>query len=193
MNLFRYIIFPTMLLVFSSNAYSNTTCIKSVLQNGKINNKLVKAKPGKKCPKGTIPLYSAAINTGVAGEDGSPGIVGMQGPAGPQGPQGAQGIQGPQGIAGPTGASALQVVYDDSDLTDSTSPKSAQVNCPAGTTILSGWASPHDGLFNAVANIAVSNQTPIILGNGFKGTAYETTATASNWRLAVFAICKSNN
>jgi hypothetical protein len=62
------------IFLLAGQALANTSCIKSIIVKGKVFNKVIKAKPGKKCPKGTLPVYSAVINQGVAGAEGTVGL-----------------------------------------------------------------------------------------------------------------------
>jgi hypothetical protein len=58
-------------------------------------------------------------------------------PAGPTGPRGLQGLKGDKGDRGDPGISGLQRVGGTTTPTNTTSPKFAPVQCPAGKEILS--------------------------------------------------------
>jgi hypothetical protein len=84
---------------------------------------------------------------GPAGPQGPAGAIGPAGPAGPAGAAGAAGATGPQGPAGPAGPqgtpglSNYQVVTIATtvNLTANTGTQSVVVNCPSGTSVLSGF------------------------------------------------------
>lgn len=77
---------------------------------------------------------------GPAGPQGAKGDTGPQGPAGATGPAGPQGGKGDTGAQGPAGGlSSVQVVHVTA-LADSGGFASAEVNCPAGTTLTGGGA-----------------------------------------------------
>lgn len=193
------------ILTFPDKAFSNTSCIQSRLVKGKILNRVIKAKAGKKCPKGTVPVYSAIINQGVAGPEGSvgiQGITGTQGPkgdTGPAGPVGAQGIVGPQG---PIGAAGLQGIAGDTRITlefsysasNSVSPKTAFANCPVGTKVIGGYGGVVEG-FGVAADqkVAISySAVPLFSNSTFAVRAFEPVDIATNWQVLAVAMCIPN-
>jgi Collagen triple helix repeat (20 copies) len=81
---------------------------------------------------------------GPAGPQGPAGSTGAAGPAGPAGPPGATGATGAQGPAGPQGAAGVsnyQVVTIATavDLPILAGTQAVVVNCPSGTSVLSGF------------------------------------------------------
>jgi hypothetical protein len=118
------------------------------------------------------------------------GPAGARGAAGPQGAQGPQGLQGSQGLQGAPGLSDLEMASD-STPTNSASPKTLTVNCPAdkqaistGYDIVGGktGVSP-DTLLEVVADQVAS------FGNqGFAG-AYETDPTTETWAISLSVLC----
>jgi hypothetical protein len=118
------------------------------------------------------------------------GAAGARGAAGPQGAQGLQGPQGPQGRQGAPGLSDLEVASD-STPTNSVSPKTLTVTCPAdkqaistGYDIVGGKTGvPPDTLLEVVADQVAS------FGNqGFAG-AYETDPTTETWAISLSVLC----
>lgn len=184
----------TVALVKADFAFSDTLCLRSALtKQGKIKNSVKTVLGSSKCPKNYVSLFSAP-NLAAAASGTSPTV---QGETGPQGPQGLQGIQGPPGPQGPTGAPGtdnIVLASGISDVSDSSSPKSATAECPLGTTILGGHAGAFDGLgipFNGPVALSFASVLP--LSNAFRARAYETTATSSTWYVIAFAMCRQNS
>ena len=187
-------LFLASIFLLANQVYANTSCIKSTIVKGKVFNKVIKAKPGKKCPKGTVPVNSAVINQGVAGAEGT---VGLQGVAGPQGAKGETGPQGPQG---PGGAMGLQGVPGDTRITtafgysaqfDSTNTKTAFANCPAGTQVIGGHGGVLEGLgVPSTAKVAISYATvPLFSTSAFSVKAFETVEENKSWQVYAVALC----
>ncbi|MFL5780048.1 MAG: hypothetical protein ACJ760_01930 [Thermoleophilaceae bacterium] len=82
----------------------------------------------------------------------------------------------------------LRTTIDTTD-TNSTSPKSLGVPCPNGTTVLSGSATIDNGFGTPAPSVALSGDGLQPLFKGWYASAYETPATAGDWRLIVTAIC----
>jgi hypothetical protein len=80
--------------------------------------------------------------------------------------------------------SGLQRVQNES-ANDSTSPKAATVQCPAGKVAIGGGAfiSPSDG--TAVLTVTEPTTSPA----GWQANAAEPTPTASNWKVIAIALC----
>jgi hypothetical protein len=104
----------------------------------------------------------------------------------PAGPQGKTGPQGTRGDTGPPGISGYELVHNAS-ASDSTNQKSALVNCPAGKRVVGGGTdvSPFSEPTAVKQNFPFEGPPAY----GWFGTAYETTPTAANWSVFVYAIC----
>jgi hypothetical protein len=101
-------------------------------------------------------------------------------PAGPVGPQ------GPAGPAGPAGAPGLSAVerIDTTSVSNSTSPKTASLTCPAGKRLIGGG-----GRVNATSpNVAIVAAFPDN-DNVYRATAREVVATGTAWTVTAFAVC----
>jgi hypothetical protein len=107
-----------------------------------------------------------------------PGSVGISGPAGPAGP------------AGPPGVSGLTLVSVDT-AADSSSPKAANANCPAGKKALSGGTELTANVSGA--SVAVQDSRPITPEDtGWHASATETVSNfTASWALRVWAVCAS--
>lgn len=175
----------TLLISVSVNA--DTLCLKSVItKKGKIRNKTVIMTGDAPCKKGQVPLYSGP-NLSSLSTAGSPVIQGVPGPQGPKGDV------GPQGPIGPSGVDGLTIVTALSD-SNSVSPKSEGVACPAGTQVIGGYGGAIEGL--GVPNsksiaITFSGVTPF--SNAYTVKAYETPDTTSAWQLYVTALCRPSS
>lgn len=158
----------------------------------------------KKGPRGLV---------GPAGASGPQGPQGAQGETGPQGPAGVSGGGGEGGTTlGPSsvgsehiaagsittdklapgvlGVNGLQtqIVVAES-AADSTTPKNVAAGCPGDKMLIGGGAGVVEGLgvpFTGPVALSFSNA---FIGNSWRARAYETSATASNWRLTVYAYC----
>ena len=98
----------------------------------------------------------------------------LVGPAGPT---------GPAGPAGPPGLSGVERV-ETTSLSNTASPKTAQMACPAGKRLIGGGAR----LNNAPAVVALQQSFPDN-DNIFRAVGREVAATNAAWSLTVFAIC----
>ena len=99
--------------------------------------------------------------------------------------QGPKGDPGPQGPAG--GISGVQRV-DFSSANDSTSPKHAFANCPAGQQVVGGGAQVYmEGQENG--SVAVKKSFPNKGRDGWAATAEEMVPTDVNWFLTAYALC----
>ena len=101
----------------------------------------------------------------------------LVGPAGPTGPA------GPAGPAGPPGLSGVERV-ETTSLSNTASPKTAQMACPAGKRLIGGGAR----LNNAPAVVALQQSFPDN-DNIFRAQGREIVATNAVWSLTVYAIC----
>jgi len=104
-------------------------------------------------------------------------------PAGPTGPRGPAGPAGPAGAAGPPGLSSVERV-ETTTASNSTSPKTTFLACPAGKRLIGGGARVNGG----------SPDTAILQSfpdndNIWRAIAAETDAIAGAWSLTVFSIC----
>lgn len=99
-------------------------------------------------------------------------------------------VSQPPGIKGLTSQVAL------ADSADSTSPKTVEVTCPVGTSLVGGGAGVYEG-FGATANlpVALSYSGPKILSASptYAARAYETISTGSDWGLFAIAYCAKIN
>jgi len=188
------LVLSAMLLIPLSpdTTHANTSCIQSKIKNGKIINRVIKAKPGKKCPRGTVPVFSNVINTGVSGDESViQGKPGEQGPKGETGATGPQGIQGPQGPAGPKGLPGDSRMTLEFSLSQSNSEnKSASATCPNDKQVIGGHGGVIEGLgVPTTKPIAISYSSVPVLSNSFTVRAYETEPVSSNWQVLAVAIC----
>jgi hypothetical protein len=71
-------------------------------------------------PAGPIGPTGSAGSNGVTGPTGSAGSNGVTGPTGSAGSNGATGETGPQGLTGPSGPNVLNIKYEGSLITSST-------------------------------------------------------------------------
>jgi hypothetical protein len=148
-------------------------------KKGKIKNRTVVAQDPNGCPKKYVPLFDSSSLT----------VSGLQGPKGDKGDKGDVGPQGPKGEDATIG---LKLVTG-SSAHDSSSPKSAVAECPAGYQIISGWGSVETGQ-GQVSNVAVlSYQRPSLFGTSFAVSALEHIATGSDWRVVAYAMCRQLN
>jgi hypothetical protein len=179
----------------SGGAYAATTIGSLQIKNNAVQSVDVK--------DGTLKTADMSLSARLAlkGKAGPAGPAGLPGPKGDQGIQGIQGIpgtaaakgdKGDKGDQGDQGISGLVRVTDHT-ASDSDSPKSVTVNCPAGKKVvgtgfdISGaitGASP-----NAIKSVAI-DQATIAAGLGsatFSG--YEQDATAANWSVYGYVMC----
>ena len=98
----------------------------------------------------------------------------LVGPAGPTGPA------GPAGPPGPSGVERVETT----SLSNSASPKTAQMTCPAGKRLIGGGAR----LNNAPVVVALQQSFPDN-DNIYRAVGREVAATNAAWSLTVFAIC----
>jgi hypothetical protein len=73
--------------------------------------------------------------------------------------------------------------------TNSTSPKSQSVNCPAGTTVIGGSVTIDDGSGGDPGPVALSGSGLGGFLNGWHASAYESSAIPGDWELVVTALC----
>jgi hypothetical protein len=100
-------------------------------------------------------------------------------PTGPQGPAGPAGPQGPPGTSG-----AQQI--SSSGPSNSTSPKTFQVNCPSGKRAVGGGGT----LTGSTANTFLSTSRPSDAGTGWIATGREATGgNAGNWAVQAWVVC----
>ena len=113
-------------------------------------------------------------------------------PVGAQGAQGERGPQGPRGDAGAAGSPGISgyVQEDGFSAFDSTSPKSAEAECPPGTTAIGG------GVFvNGVVSetVAIQSEGPesgdAAKAHRWFADAFEAVPTANQWNIDVRVIC----
>jgi len=142
---------------------------------------------------------AGVLTSGVGGLQGEPAPQGEPGPQGERGPQGPAGDPAAALTSGSVGTSQLQqgsVTYNKlgivpvhaSSSDNTQSPKLVQVDCPAGTTILSGGAGIAHNFIPAPGVAALSYNLGLPFQNGWAAEAYSTSAGAS-WELDVVALC----
>jgi hypothetical protein len=130
---------------------------------------------------GTAQLKNNAVNSAkvrnasLRAADFAPGQLprGQQGPAGPQGPQ------------GPPGATGLQQVSG-SGVSNSSSPKSQQQDCPAGKRAVGGGGV----ITGSTANTFLSTSRPTDAGTGWIATGRESSGgNAGSWAVQTWVVC----
>jgi hypothetical protein len=172
---FMPIILVCVAFVSTNIALADTVCLRSVLKNGKIRNKVRLVAGDASCPRGFTQIVSSSL----------PGLQG------PQGPQGATGPQGPQGAAADVDQQDFVFVADETADKTSTDLKQLYVSCPSGTRLMSCSGGVETGLgVPATLPVAFSYTGTTRFGDCYF-RAYETTATASNWSIFGYATCVS--
>lgn len=130
---------------------------------------------------GTAQLKNNAVNSAkvrnasLRAADFAPGQLprGPQGPAGPQGPQGPPGATGLQQISG-------------SSVSNSSSPKSQQQDCPAGKRAVGGGGV----ITGSTANTFLSTSRPTDAGTGWIATGRESSGgNAGSWAVQTWVVC----
>lgn len=124
---------------------------------------------------GTLQLKNNAVNSAKVKNatlrvaDFAPGQI----PAGPQGP------------AGPPGAAGYQLISG-SGVSNSTSPKSQQQDCPSGKKAVGGGAV----ITGVSTNTFLSASRPTDPGTGWIATGRESTGgNAGSWAVQTWVIC----
>ncbi len=133
---------------------------------------------------GTVQLKNNAVNSAKVRNASlrAADFVRGQIPAGPQGPAGRQGPPGPQG---PPGASGLQLISG-SGVSNSSSPKSQQQDCPAGKRAVGGGGV----ITGSASNTFLSTSRPTDPGTGWIATGRESTGgNAGNWAVQTWVVC----
>ena len=102
-------------------------------------------------------------------------------------PAGPAGAAGPAGPAGPAGLSAVERV-DTTTVTNSASPKSAQMACPTGKRLVGGGARLNGPDAPPPVSVAIQASFPDN-DNIYRAIGREAVATAGTWSLTVFAVC----
>jgi hypothetical protein len=188
-------------LVLTGNAYgaipdSSGTITGCYSTHGLL--RVIDAASGETCQPGETQItWSQTGPQGLAcpqGPQGPQGPLGPQGPQGPQGPVGPAGPQGPQGPAGTSGVTGYEVVTTESAF-DSSTPKFAEVTCPAGKVVLGGGGE-------AFASAADPNrdQAPLAIflnepagnipnNNAWVVGAREVSDYSQDWSVHTYAIC----
>lgn len=165
-------------------------------------------KPGETGPAGPKGDTGAKGDTGPAGTPGVAGVAGTQGTAGPPGevgakgatgatgasgpkgatgPRGATGAPGPAGAAGPAGPASSVVTSTavGSSANDTSTSKTANATCPAGTKVTGGGFAiiPSDpGL--------IPTHTGPVGTSGWAATAEQLSLPPGTvWQLLTFAQC----
>jgi hypothetical protein len=127
---------------------------------------------------GTVQLKNNAVNSAkvrnasLSAADFAPGQIpaGRQGPAGPQGPPGASGLQ----------------LISGSGVSNSSSPKSQQQDCPAGKRAVGGGGV----ITGSAANTFLSTSRPTDPGTGWIATGRESTGgNAGSWAVQTWVVC----
>jgi hypothetical protein len=100
-------------------------------------------------------------------------------PKGPQGPVGAAGPQGPPGTSGVQQISST-------GPSNSTGPKSFQVDCPSGKRAIGGGGT----LLGTTTNTFLSTSRPSDAGTGWIATGRESSGgNAGNWAVQAWVVC----
>ena len=100
-------------------------------------------------------------------------------PKGPQGPAGAAGPQGPPGTGGVQQISST-------GPSNSTGPKSFQVDCPSGKRAVGGGGT----LTGTTTNTFLSASRPSDAGTGWIAIGREASAgNAGNWAVQTWVVC----
>jgi hypothetical protein len=100
-------------------------------------------------------------------------------PKGPQGPAGAAGPQGPPGTSGVQQISST-------GPSNSTGPKSSQVDCPSGKRAIGGGGT----LLGTTTNTFLSTSRPSDAGTGWIATGRESTGgNAGSWAVQAWVVC----
>ena len=127
---------------------------------------------------GSVQLKANAVNSAkvknssLRAVDFAPGQIprGPQGPAGPQGPPGASGLQ----------------VISGSGVSNSSSPKSQQQDCPAGKRAIGGGGV----ITGSVTNTFLAASRPTDPGTGWTVTGRESTGgNPGAWAVQTWVIC----
>jgi hypothetical protein len=118
-------------------------------------------------------------------------VQGPQGDAGPQGVQGPQGDVGPQGAPGADGADGVSGyvrVTGTASASNSNSPKTATVDCPAGLKVLGGGHTftANTGGLSVRDSRAADDDTWTV-------TAEEIDSVGGNWTVQAHAVCAIAN
>jgi len=93
--------------------------------------------------------------------------------------------RGPQGPAGPPGVSGLQLISG-SGVSNSSSPKSQQQDCPAGKKVIGGGAV----LTGSTANTFLGASRPTDPGTGWIATGRESSGgNAGSWAVQTWVVC----
>ena len=100
-------------------------------------------------------------------------------PKGPQGPAGAAGPQGPPGTSGVQQISST-------GPSNSTGPKSFQVDCPSGKRAIGGGGT----LIGTTTNTFLTTSRPSDAGTGWVATGRESSGgNAGNWAVQAWVVC----
>jgi hypothetical protein len=100
-------------------------------------------------------------------------------PAGPAGPAGAAGPQGPAGVSGVQQISST-------GPSNSTSPRSFQVDCPSGKRAIGGGGT----LLGTTTNTFLSTSRPSDAGTGWVAAGRESSGgNAGNWAVQAWVVC----
>ncbi len=99
--------------------------------------------------------------------------------AGPQGPAGAAGPQGPPGTSGVQQISST-------GASNSTGPKSFQVDCPSGKRAIGGGGT----LLGTTTNTFLTTSRPSDAGTGWVAAGRESSGgNAGNWAVQAWVVC----
>jgi hypothetical protein len=145
-------------------------------------------------PQGPVGPRGAAGPPGPMGPVGATGATGATGPQGERGAPGPQGATGPAGPAGPPGVSGYVRVFgtlNDAGLTptNENSPKTATVDCPKGTAVLSGGYSINGVTVGNVAEIAVIESSARSDTSWTVVAAEDNDVDVGSWSLKASAVC----
>jgi hypothetical protein len=127
---------------------------------------------------GTVQLKNNAVNSAkvknasLRAADFAPGQIpaGRQGPAGPQGPAGVSGLQ----------------LISGSGVSNSTSPKTQQQDCPAGKKAVGGGGV----ITGSATNTFIAASRPTDPGTGWVASGRESSGgNAGSWAVQTWVVC----
>jgi len=139
-------------------------------------------------PQGDAGPQGPQGDVGPQGAQGPQGDVGPQGPQGDVGPQGPQGDVGPQGAPGTDGVSGYVRVTGTASASNSNSPKTATVDCPAGLKVLGGGHTYTAG----TGGVAV-RESRAADDDTWTVTAEEIDNVGGSWTVQAHAVCAIAN
>lgn len=146
--------------------------------------------PGPPGPRGKQGKRGPRGHTGPQGPQGIPGTPG--GPVGPAGVPGAPGVKGDTGATGPAGPRGPRarrsdpVVYANTSVSNTSSPKTATAHCPSNRRLTGGGFST-----SVLSTDLVLRQSNPLGTRGWTVNVAEASGFQSNiaWSVSAYAIC----